>query len=369
MKIRILGFVALALSTALVLSRCGSSSSHPTYNYGGPGSAYTATLNANGTFTVTHAPSVGAAVDVTVTGTYVRLASGFVKLTIGSITGSVGSNGPAVGDIAYGMEIPGFAFLLKPMGSGAGDHIIPMVATGSCPTGTLNMNWIVGEKSDSSDATQTTEDHFGTFTYDSTSATGNLPAKYALQGNTSLGAGTVNGLAACSSGILSFTGGNIWLTTLGGALVHASGSGDTSDQIIIAMPQSTLTAASLTGVYTGLVFDKANSSNDRIIPVGATFSNSSGTLTATGAKVTDVDAGTLSTTDTAAISLPASGMNVPSNGFWTGTITINSLSGAIVCMAADNVASSGKDMMFCIAQSPTATPQNSTIFNVLLVTK
>jgi hypothetical protein len=362
MRLALTIFLTLGVVTAgfVALNGCGSGTL-PTYSYGGPGSAWTATLRDDGTFTITHADDLDSAVDLTVTGTYSRLTSGFVKLTV---TGSVGADGPSNGDEAYGLEIPGFAFLLKPIGEDS--NLIPMVATSACPTTNFALNWIVTDKEDSSSASSTSSDFFGTFAYNATTGVSTLPSKYALGGPyTSLGSGTIDGAAACADGIIEFTGGAIWLTSQGGALVHAPGSGPSNDQVIVAMPQTAITdTSSMGGEYAGLVFDKSESSGGRIYPVAATATETSGSvLTLTGTKITDVDTGT---TSADSVTITTTALDSPSNGFIKATIQAGLDSGVMSCMAAKNVVSSGKNMLFCVSQSP---GDNTKMFNLLLVSK
>ena len=59
---------------------------------------------------------------------------------MGSVSGG-GDEKPSVGDQAYGVDIPGVVFLLKPLE--ANSEIVSMVSKGSCPTGDFNMNWII----------------------------------------------------------------------------------------------------------------------------------------------------------------------------------------------------------------------------------
>lgn len=351
----LLGIVAAALFFG-----CGASQTN--YSYGGPGSSYSAALNADGTFTITRAADINSAASLTVAGTYSRLSTGFVYMTVTAVTGT----GPSVGDTAYGMEIPGFAFLVKPVGGDS--HVIPMVASGTCPTADFTANWIAGDKDDSTSATNIAADFFGTFSYNATANTATLPAKYALAGPfTALGAGTVPGLGTCSSGVLSFTGGAMWLTSLGGALVHANTGGETADQIIIAMPATSLASTtSLAGNYAGLVFNKDLPTGDanRLFPVSVTATApTSTTMSMTGTQLTDVTTGA---TGAGTATLAITAMNSPSAGFMTGTVTVGASNGLMVCSAAVNAVSSGKNFINCVAQSP---DDNTQMFNLLMVSK
>lgn len=344
----------------VTLNGCGSDTL-PSYTYGGPGSSWTAALNDDGTFTITRADEVGGTTTLTVTGTYTRLSTGFVKLTVSSGTGT---DAPSAGAEAYGLEIPGFAFLLKPIGSDS--NLIPMVATSGCPTTDFDLNWILTDKDDAVSAANAASDFFGSFNYNATTGASTLPSKFALAGPyTSLGTGTVDNAQACANGIIEFTGGAIWLTAQGGALVHVEGSGPSDDQVIVAMPQAAITdTSSLGGSYAGLVFDKNEVSGNRIYPVvGAITETSSSQVTIVGTKLTDVETGT---TESEYVTITSTGLDSPGDGFMKATITAGTDTGLMSCMVAKNVVSSGKNMLFCVSQSP---GDNTKMFNLLLISK
>lgn len=346
---------------------CGkSSATQTTQNYQGPGSKWSATLNTDGTFVITKAPSVSAAVELTVNGTYTRLSTGFVKLTV---TSASGTGAPAAGVQAYGLEIPGFAFLLKPAGSG--EKIIPMVASGSCPTTDFNANWIIVEAEASKAADGATNDWYGTFNY-STSGVASVATKYALSTDTVLAGGAQTLPAStCSSGILSIGAPenvDIFLTTANGAIVHTQNHGQ--EGFILAMPQGSFATPSVyAGNYGGLVFNGHNSgdsggADDRIQPIAVTITAGASSLSGTGARVTNVETGD---TDPQGATISLTDMDLPSAGFVRGTITITGKPARpLRCMGKSDINGSGKNMLFCIGESPDDTTKH---FNLLMVSK
>ena len=128
----------LLISLAITVVACSNGGSAGAKKYSGPGSKWDITFHDNGSFGIDkYASASSTTSDFTVTGTYTDLSSGFKKLTVGAVTGT---GGPSVGDLAYGLEIPGYVFVLKPL---SGDQIIPMVISGTCPTADFTDNWVM----------------------------------------------------------------------------------------------------------------------------------------------------------------------------------------------------------------------------------
>ena len=361
-KFQLLGLAALMTVLGSVVISCGDDTA-ATQSYTGPGSEFGIVLNGDGTFVVTKKSSIGGTTTLTVNGTYSRLSTGFVKLTV---TSSDPVDQVPAGETAYGLEIPGLAFLLKPAGSDA--NIIPMVVSGDCPTADMSMNWIQVETDDSQIATSTSSDYYGTFTYTHSTTSASLPAKYNLVNTTSLGSSSI-GTLTCSAGTATVSGADMFLTGQGGAIVHTNTSSTSADGMIVAMPNGTLTTTTaLEGSYSGLVFDKAQTSSgsnaNRIFPVSVTLTAStSTTITGVATKFSDVE--TLPTVASDA-TLSLTSVDSPSAGFIRGTITIASSTTNLVCMAKTDVVGSGKNMLFCIGQSPNSSTKH---FNILLVSR
>jgi hypothetical protein len=354
-------FALFVMPVMLYVAACGSKT--PEYSYAGPGSKWGVTLKEDGTFTITHAPDTQSDIDMTVNGTYTRLSTGFVKLVVTSATGT---NAPDAGEEAYGLEIPGFAFMLKPVGDDT--NVIPMVASGSCPTSDLAANWIILEKSNTSNATNSSQDWYGTFTHTVSTNTSNVATKYSLVNTTDLGSTALTG-TTCEAGIMHLESDNVdmFLTSGNGAIVHTNIGNPTDDSFIVAFPSETISSATaLDGSYAGIVFDKSASSGseNRIFPMNVTFTASSATAaSAVGTKLTNVETGE---TDTGSATISLTSFNSPSAGFARGTITADSATGNVVCNVNTNVQSTGKKVLFCIAQSP---GNNTKFFNFLAVSK
>mgnify|MGYP001204590765 CR=1 FL=1 len=353
-------------STLLLLSGC-SSSEDSTTSYIGAGSEYSITFNESaGTFDLAESTS-----SLSVSGTYTVLASGFKKLTVGSVSGG-GTSAPSVGDSAYGIDIPGVVFLLKPLEDDS--EIIAMVSKGSCPVGDFNMNWIITSidrddnftdncSADLSDPNVVGTDGLGTFSYTHSTGAGQLPTLYDICGkdvNTNFSLGTIT----CSSGIGSpsaDTNAKMYLTANGGAVVKMT----QDNQIIMALPVDTITSkADMADEYIGLVMVNGSSTSN-VFTVKST-ADTSGVFSfdeidpETGDDITENNVNG----DTTIITI-----NSPANGFSTGTFKLDanpSTTLRVSCMSNQNINGTGKNFIFCIGQDPYDVEN---MINVLLISK
>jgi len=379
-KYLILSAFVVAGLAILSFSSCGSGST--SYNdggtdgktgtviYQGAGSVVSATLrNDNLTFDYSEAATVSGESSFSVSGTFVRLASGFLKFTITTINSCSNADMcPKAGDAAYGMEIPGMAILIKPIGGES--NLKPALIKGFCPTTSMTANWVKLRSRSTNDPTIScnanvngADNWFGTFSYDDTTKTAALPASYDLAAYDTCTAHQPSFTSAtCTDGAINITqsdGGkvNIYLTKNGGAVVHVNP--DTEDaQIIIGFPVQTLSSlADLEGNYLGLVFSSGNHS---VFPVKGVISGS----TITGYKI-DADTGErVSGPDGDDILFALGAVNTPSAGFIE--VSETTFGGKnMACQAATKVGASAnqKTIINCIAQDNTA----GGYFNLLLV--
>ena len=331
-------------------------------NYFGAGSRWDVSLDVDELdFTITHRDDAESEVDLTISGSYESLDSGFLLLTVEA---SEGDGGPEVGDKAFALEAPGYAFFLKPLGGT--NNLIPMINTGGCPTEDFDANWVMVKTSDEQDASGIESDYFGTFTWDYSENQGLLPAKYAIDDSFTL-VGTNDSLpvSSCEDGVIVIGEGDnaaeMFLTSDGGAIVHTQVNLPDEANIIFALKQKEITDISnLDGDYAGFLFDDNMAVDEKIHFVS--FSCSSGTCT--GMLVVDVEENTTST-DSVTVTLDGTVDGV-SDGLVTGTITSDSETGNLVCMADIDAVDSGRQLMSCVGQSP---GDNSKMFNVILVSK
>lgn len=354
--------VALAV-ISLGLAACGGSDDgDDTDNelaaraYNGPGSKWDATLRPDGTFTITRRLDATSPVIMTVNGDYQELPSGFLHFVVSSASGT---DAPSAGDEAYGLEVEGYALMLKPVDP-TSDQVIPMVTSGSCPDTDVAANWVLVRKPSSDDATDAGRDFFGTFEYEVATDTPSLPSRYALDNSfTSQGAGTIPGTGSCADGLMLVTDAEMFLTASGGAIVHTNLTNPSESSFIFALAQSPIAAIGNTdGSYAGLLFDGGATSGDRIQPVALTC----GSGTCTGNIVTDVENNTLSAES---VTVDLSGtVDALGDGLVTGTITSGSGTGNLACMVDTDANGSGRKIMSCVGQAP---GDNTQMFNVLLI--
>lgn len=217
-------------------------------------------------FNLKYFPTVSATTEtLSVSGTYVQYTSGFRKLTV---TTATGASAPSPGQEAYGFEIPGFAFFLKPIGSDS--EPIVMLDSGTCPAGSsFNANWIIA-KFDSGVSMTVTQDNFGTASFNTSlgvSSTASIEQREPIGATVLTTRNITYNYNTCANSVLSFSPSmgetvDMFFTSNGGALVH-SYNGSTHDSIIFAAPKHTgdVTQAALAGTYSVLVFDDSASSN------------------------------------------------------------------------------------------------------------
>ena len=377
MRKKLVGKIVLTSITALIagglLVACGggSSSSSTTTtsdsNYSGPGSKYDVTLASDGSFEVTHRETAASAIDMTVSGSYTRQSNGIVKL---DISGAVDASGatlltPANGDVAWAIDVPDYAFFLKPMGDG--DQLVPMVISSSCPTTDFNGNWLNVNTEATGDATSTARDYFGTFSYIASSGAADVASKYSLANMTSnLGATSLNS-GTCSDGLMTVAAGtsneSLLYLSPKGAIVRTgtfTPTDETDDKFIFAFTTTALSSiADLDGNYAGMLFDDNLPTNNKIAPVNMTC-NATGTCTAQ--QIDEADLTTVIAGDYD-IDFTGSTINSPSDGFIVGTGSDGTGTGNLSCNV-DTTISGGKTMINCVGQSPS---DNTKLFNVLFV--
>lgn len=340
----------------------GGSSSLTSDSYNGPGSKWDVDLYSNGTFQIDRRATPQTPIILTVNGTYERFDSGFVGLTVQSASGE---DAPSEGDLAWALELPGYAFLLKPVD---GDQMIAMVTSGSCPTTDIDANWVIVKQGLNSDATDNERDYFGTFNYIAETGTPNLPSKYAISsGFPAVTGGGIDGTGSCDDGLM-FVGTDpdiaaMYLTENGGAIVQTNINNNDDSQFIFALNQKSISdIGNLEGEYAGMLFDDNMEDGSNINPVAMDCDNSG---TCTGTLVTDITTGEL---DTEGVTITLNGaVDQPETGFITGMITdSDSNNGNLVCMADVNANGTTQTIVNCVGQSP---GDNTKMFNVMFVSK
>ena len=343
----------LLVGITMIFTACSSDdAATPTdQSYSGPGSKWDVTLKVDGTFAIDkYTDAADTTVDFGFTGTYTRLTTGFKKLTVGAVTGT---GGPSVGDVAYGLEVPGFVFALKP--AGGGDQVIPMVASGTCPSTDINANWVkVNMRDGLSDFVNT--DTAGKFNYNATTGAATLPDRYKVGGG-SLGSNTV-GTGTCANGVMTIGNVEMYLTSNGGAAVNTDNSNSASAEFLFAFGQSAISDInSLDGTYAGLMIDESKSAGSHIEPIKIVCSAG----TCTGQGYTDIETGAVIN---GGVSITLNSADSPATGFVTATVTEGSVTSPLICMFDKNAVGSGKTIGSCAGEGAGG---SRAMFNVLFV--
>jgi hypothetical protein len=349
---------------ALSILACSSDSATESSSrtYAGAGSHYSFSIEDSAVTIKKFTNHSSTSPDFTVTGTLASYSTGFKQLTVSSVSGS---GGPSVGDTAYALEIPGIAMIMKPVASGS-NQVLAAVASGTCPSSTMAANWIIVKRSSSQDMSDVNSDTYGTFSYNPTSGVASLPTKYSLQNSgTNLGANTFTS-ATCSNGIMSVDNGGgdtavMYLTTGGAALVNTAAGSSSDAQFILGFPSGTVSGSSMAGDYAGILFSESDGS-EKLKPISMSLTWNGSALSGSGTKVSDVTTGT--TTGSSA-TLNLTGINSPSAGLMTGTLTAGATTN-IACMAVQNISNSGKNVINCSGRDP---GDATKLFNFLLVSK
>ena len=353
-------FYIIICALPLITINCSNSDDGTTYSYNGPGSEYSITLDdGDDSFVVTESES-----GMVVNGTYSTLSSGFTLLTVTSATGD---DAPSAGDQAYGIDVPGYVFLLKPMSEDS--DIIPMVAAGDCPTDDFTANWIVTSIDDDANFENSCPasdglDGLGTFSYDYSESTASLPNKYDICG-TDLGDYSLDTFS-CSAGKATIESDNaeLYLTSSGGMLVKIDPDSETDDdhQIIVALPSDEISDSNdFDGNYIGLIL--TNDSGASVYPVTGSFDTDTFSF-----DEVDPDSGSITSDNGVNGDVTFTATNSPSNGFMSGTFSLDSGGGPykVKCMASYDIFDSGKNFIFCIGRSPGGGDE---MFNALLISK
>lgn len=305
------------LGIPLLLSSCGldtsnGSASDPTYSptvsYNGSGSKWTVGFDSvNTSFRMTYDLTADGTPELVINGTYVEYSNQVRKLTVTSATGT---GAPSPGDSAYGIEMPGFAFFLKPITSDK--EPIVMIQAGACPSLNFSANWI---KASFDTAPTNSSDAFGSasFVLSGNNVTSSTIYQQKFDGTGATSTPSQSGpVGSCTDGVLTFNNGTdnveMYFTSNGGALVKSTGG------IIFAAPKLiSATTADLAGTYTAIVFSGNKYSGAPSVIMGKIAFNASGV--GSGSQITDV------ATDATGAGGPSFSLTAGTDGLFTGTIT------------------------------------------------
>ncbi|GEM_PF-1935516 len=369
----ILAGASLITGSIFLISACGGGDSSSAgsvaaagggaTSYAGPGSRWDVSLDGNGAFTITMKQTQGGPDVLDIAGSYQELPSGFLKMTVtsASSTDPVNEPAPNTGDAAYALNVPGYVFVLKPIAPNS-DQIVPMVASGTCPTSDLDANWVLVKMDQNASAADVNNELYGTFHYNAASSQASLPARYHPSNTGSTGSFNLSA-GVCSAGVMVVNNeAEMYLTTSGGAIVRTgfqTPNDDTDDSFIYAFSRQAIgNTGNLQGTYAGLLYDGNAPAGSRNQPVSVSC-DAAGSCT--GALLTDID-NNLVSTQTVTITLGTA--DIPSDGLVAGTITEGASNGGLACAVNINAQGSGRNVVSCVGQSP---QDNTQLFNILMV--
>ncbi|MCB0326812.1 MAG: hypothetical protein KDD52_04250 [Bdellovibrionales bacterium] len=312
-------------------------------DYSGPGSFWTGSVNYDdSTFEFEVAPDTGEAVTLTVEGTVERLSTGFLLLTV---TSASGADAPSAGDQAYAMDIPGFAFLVKPLDNDG--EVIPMVSMGNCPSADLALNWLIVQPRDGALADDSNQEWGGQFSFDQSAGTASVDSDFNLVDFSSTGNSPQSmPSVSCSNGFMEINDGmdhvaDMWLTSEGGAIVATRDTMlDEKEQSILAIPQQDISISDLEGFFYGLVI-----SDDNIQPVSVEL-NSQGEGSGQGYE--DIETAELESGG--GVSLDFSVNSSLGDGWISGTLSGEGQERNIACSAAADMGQLSQTILFCVGQ-------------------
>ena len=284
-KYTVCGAIVLFSALATMNLRCAkSSTSTSAESYQGLGSRWTTAFNsATKQFIITYdIDSDGAFTtsgDFKVTGSYIEYTSLFRKLQINGLEApnTSATNVPQLKSLAYGIDIPGFAFFLKPIESGSTQQPIVMLASGACPTTGFTGNWIIANAETNPTATT---DFFGSATAVLTGDKAMTLTQREFSSGNVISGNPIVRLGACTGGaqIADGEGDGTYSTTMfmtasGGALVQ------TNSGKIFAAPQfgADVSSSNWNGTYSGLAYISQSSGGARIALMKLELSGTTGT--------------------------------------------------------------------------------------------
>ncbi len=368
-------------------SKTGTSNS--TFNYNGPGSEWTMTASGNSyTFNIDHGADGAISVDATSSNIS---ATGHILLTVDSASATGIQTAPLPGVQAYAVEIPGTAVILKPLSSNS--ETIITINSGSCPTSDFVANWVIGQRARTDRASDTGQDWFGAVNWSVTNDELYMPVYRSIEdpltgippggglGEDAAGASPVSisgAFGTCSNGkVENYTnacndGGSIESDiyfTASGLIIVASCKDDSVDEShIIGMPQVAISGTTdLYGNYSGFLFFEGLDTTALSAVVAADGGDHDVTLTLrSGSDLSTVDR-------TITVSIPNANLNAPANGMFHGTVDGACSNGdqpgfdgncEVVCSTAANVNNSGRNLLFCVGQSPDDEDQRMTLLMV-----
>lgn len=326
--------------------------------FSGPGTWEIELNRQNDTYTIEHRAEPGADVDMTITGDYQQLDSGFTRLTI-----QQAPQGAQLKETFTAIEIDDEYLLLLPIENGS-DQIIASVVAGDCPENNITGNWITYDTTTAANASAEDEYYFGTYTYAINNGTGILNSLYDLETFTvNTETLTLDG-EACDNGVSETDSVVQYVSSDGSAVVHNNADNADNSELLFVMDTKEFVAkANLdSDDYIGFYYDSMFSVGAKAIPVALSCEAGECDMN----QVVNIENGsTNDNTYQISFETPGTLSDTSVEGFVNGTISdMSDNVGKLVCSVDIDFLGEDRIVWACVGQSPT----DSTEFVNLFVT-
>lgn len=307
-------------------------------------------VTGTGTFSASEATT-----STSMSGTYTRPTTGFVKLTRTACTGSECAGAAST---IYGVEVPGLALIIQPVLGSPTLETQPIytLVSGSCPTSDFSSNFAFVQWSGSNDTTDPTQVAAGVVSWTNASHILSITNVYNVTSFGAIGSGFSLDSSACSGGTITVTGsgdrgGTVYITNQQALLYNTS-----ANHSVWAVPSTAIPSLDLlVGTYNGFRFDASGSNNVKPIinmGIGLDSSNIAGY---------EMDTNTDTSDNSKPWTVSISAINSPAAGMAQGTVSDGTNTSNLLCVVT--LATSGRNTFFCSGQSPST---NSRPFNMIL---
>lgn len=313
------------------------------------------------TFTIERSANPGADVDLTITGVYQQLDSGFSRLTVQNV--SEGST-VQLKKVFTAIEIDDEYLLLLPIENN-GDQIIVSVVSGDCPENNITGNWITYDTATAANASAEDEYYFGTYTYAINNGTGILNTSYDLQTFTNADANALVG-APCDDGVSETDSVVQYVSSKSSAVVHNNAdNADYSELLFVMDTKEFVGKADMdSDSYIGFYYDSMFSDGAKAIPVALSCEAGECDMN----PVVNIDNGsTNDNTYQISFETPGTLSDTSVEGFVNGTISdMSDNTGKLVCSVDIDFLGEGRIVWACVGQSPT---DPTAFINLFVTTK
>ncbi len=309
------------------------------------------------TFVMERRTEPGAEADLTISGTYEQLSSGFTRMNVTDVSDTAAQLKSAFNAV----EISDEYVVLQPVENNS-DQIITMVVAGECPENDLSGNWITYDTTTAADATAEDQGFFGTYTFAVSSGIGVLQTRYNLENYEAVSNLVTLDGEACDDGISEADTVVQYVSPNSGAIVHSNTDNTDTSQLLFVMDTKEIaTRADLNSEhYVGFYYDSTFSASAQSIPVSISCDNGDCEMR----EVENIESGQESTS-VYEISFETPGGIA--EGFVTGIITDpQDNQGNIACSVDNDFLDKGEIVWACAGQSPTA---NAEFINLFITTK